>query len=74
MPGPDIAREEADRAAAQAAAIGGQTSSAEPLEDEDGRDEAYRAVDEAGGTRGRRGQEKQISSVPPRNARRRIGR
>jgi hypothetical protein len=46
MTGPDPAREEADRAAAEAAAIGGRTSS-EPPSDEPS-DEAERPLAEAG--------------------------
>jgi hypothetical protein len=49
MPGPDTAREQADKAAAEAAAIGGQVSFEEPLADGDGPSEADRAVVEAGG-------------------------
>lgn len=49
MPGPDIAREEADRAAREAAAIGGNPSDEEPLTGDEGTGEADRAVVEAGG-------------------------
>ena len=47
MPGPDPAREQADLAAAEAAAIGGRVSS-EPSSQEEP-DEAARPVEEAGG-------------------------
>lgn len=47
MPGPDRAREEADRAAAEAAAIGGNPSS-EPPPFDGGPSEAQRPLDEAG--------------------------
>lgn len=47
MPGPDRAQEEADRAAAEAAAIGGQPSS-EPRAADGGPDEAQRPLAEAG--------------------------
>jgi hypothetical protein len=45
MPGPDPAREQADRAAAEAAAIGGRPTSAPSEAD---RDEAQRPLAEAG--------------------------
>src|SRR5579859_624562 len=47
MPGPDRAQEETDRAAAEAAAIGGQASSAPPPADGDP-GEAQRPLAEAG--------------------------
>ncbi|HEY1523726.1 MAG TPA: hypothetical protein VGF70_12005 [Solirubrobacteraceae bacterium] len=47
MSGPDRAQEEADRAAAEAAAIGGQGSSESPSAD-GGRGEAERPLSEAG--------------------------
>lgn len=46
MPGPDRAREEADKAAAEAGAIGGRASSEPPPAN--GPDEAERALVEAG--------------------------
>jgi hypothetical protein len=49
MPGPNIARKEAERAAAEAAAIGGRPSSEEPATGDGVRDEVDRAVVEAGG-------------------------
>lgn len=49
MPGPDTAREEAERAAAEAAAVGGSVSDEGTLADGDGPSEADRAVVEAGG-------------------------
>lgn len=47
MPGPDRAREEADKAAAEAAAIGGHPSS-EPAQGDGAPDEADRPLAEAG--------------------------
>jgi hypothetical protein len=49
MFGPDIAREQAERAAEEAGAIGGEVSSDPPAADEGGPSEADRAVVEAGG-------------------------
>jgi hypothetical protein len=49
MSRPDIAREEAERAAADAARIGGRPSSEGPPAAGDGPDEVDRAVVEAGG-------------------------
>lgn len=48
MPGPDRAHEEAEAAAAEAAAIGGRTSS-EPGQSDGGTSEAERPLAEAGG-------------------------
>lgn len=47
MPGADPAREQADKAATEAAAIGGRPSSEPPPQE--GADEAARPVEEAGG-------------------------
>jgi hypothetical protein len=49
MSGPDIAREEAERAATEAAAIGGRPSSEDPPAASEGPEEVDRAVVEAGG-------------------------
>ncbi|MGI8904755.1 MAG: hypothetical protein ACR2IP_14125 [Solirubrobacteraceae bacterium] len=48
MPERDLAREEADRAAAEAGALGGRVSSEPPPVDAEGIDEAQRPLDEAG--------------------------
>jgi hypothetical protein len=48
MPGPDPAREQADAAAAEAARIGGRTSTESPSVGPEGADEARRPLAEAG--------------------------